>query len=393
VRFELRVLEGAQTVHTWTMEAASEQEARRQAAQRGLQVMSIRERGPTLWRPRNRSYSVLLFSQEIKALLEAGLTLVEGLEALRDKATSSQRQMLEQLVAALRDGSSLSHAMGRTPDHFPPLLIGLVSAAEGNGDLANAFDRYLAYRGTLDAVRSRVASALVYPAILLIAGSVITVFLLGYVVPRFSVVYQTTGRELPAMSAALLAWGRLVASHAMPLAASACTLLVAGTLALRSYTRARGWAAIIDQLPGLRDKRQRHEQARLYFTLGTLLQSGFAIVPALTLLAQVTSPSTKLMLASVTESVRTGHPLSDALDSCQMTSSVSLRLLQVGERSGKLGEMLLRAARLHDDEVARSLDRFSRVFEPALMAVIGLIVGTIVVLLYMPIFDLAGSIQ
>jgi general secretion pathway protein F len=293
----------------------------------------------------------------------------------------------------LRDGNRLSQAMASLPNQFPPLLVGLIRAAEGTSDLHNAVSRYIAYQETVDSVRTRVSSALIYPVILLVAGAAITVFLLAYVVPRFAVVYQSTGRDLPAMSAALLAWGRLVAAHSAPLAIGFVTSVTSVILCLRWLVRKHGWGAIIHRVPGLGKKLKSHEQARFYLTLGTLLESGIAIVPALSLVAEVSTLILKARLLDVIQAVRSGQSLSDALEMQKMTSPVSLRLLRVGERSGKLGDMLLRSASFQDGEVMRWLDRFTRIFEPAVMAVIGMIIGTIVILLYMPIFDLAGTVQ
>jgi general secretion pathway protein F len=221
MRFEVRALSSDNLIETHSIDAADAGEVGRLLQQRRLQPLSIKAAGGVgdaaarLPGRGSRAFSLLLFSAELLALLEAGLSLVETFDALLEKESSpTSRAVLERLTTHLREGLRFSAALALQPGVFPPLYVGIVKAAEGTGDLPHALARYIDYQTRLDAVRSKLLSAAIYPAILLAVGAAVTVFLMAYVVPRFSAVYQGSGRSLPWLSQRLLDWGQLVSEHA-----------------------------------------------------------------------------------------------------------------------------------------------------------------------------------
>ena len=375
------------------VQAADVAAAGEQARARHLRPLSVKATR-LAWPARPGAFPLALFSQELLALLEAGLTLAEALEALVDKeARDGTREVLERLLQSLQEGLRFSAALEQQPDHFPPLYIGLMRAAERTSSLPVSLARYIDYRGQLDAVRGRVMSALIYPAILFIVGAAVTAFLLGHVVPRFAGIYQGTGRDLPWLSQQLMAWGHYAAGHGQSLAMLAATLLVALVIGGRAWWHSGGPQRLARRLPGIGPTLATLELARLYLALGTLLEGGLPILQALQLAGGLLSPSTLRHLEEAAAAIERGESVSQSFATARLATPVALRLLRVGERGGRLGEMLARAARFHDGEIARRIDAFARGFEPLLMAAIGLVVGTIVVLLYLPIFDLAGSLR
>lgn len=394
MRYAVRAL-GNGGVVTVAVDAVDADAARNQVAARDLRPLSVTTTRLTrLSWPQRSTFPLTLFSQELLALLEAGLTITEAIEALCDKEASGEtRAVLDRLLAALREGKRFSLALEQQPGHFPVLYIGLMRAAERTSNLPESLGRYLEYRGRLDSVRSRVVSALIYPAILGVVGLVVTAFLLGYVVPRFAGVYQGTGRELPWLSQQLMNWGNFAAHHAQGLAFAALGLMLAGFAGLRTWWSNGGFQRLLRRLPGVAGTVATFELSRLYLSLGTLLEGGLPILQALRLSEGLLSAHTLPRYHAATAAIDRGENLSQAFASAGLATPVALRLLRVGERSGRLGEMLGRAARFHDGEIARRIDVFARSFEPVLMAAIGLVVGTIVVLLYLPIFDLAGSLR
>jgi general secretion pathway protein F len=201
MRFQVRALSPDNLIETHTVDAADASEAGRLLLQRRLQPLSIKAAGGVAAESTGFSgrstFSLLLFSAELLALLEAGLSLVEAFEALLEKEASPvSRGVLERLTADLREGLRFSAALARQPSVFPALYVGIVRAAEGTSDLPRALSRYIDYQTRLDTVRNRMLSAAIYPAILLIVGGGVTFFLMGYVVPRFAGVYQGSGRSL-----------------------------------------------------------------------------------------------------------------------------------------------------------------------------------------------------
>lgn len=398
MRYQVRTIGADGRVSCSTLEAADDQDARRQAEQGTDKVLSIEPAARAAgWRfPLSRAgrFSVVLFSQELLALLNAGLSVVEGLEALIEKdANDGARAVLCRLLDGLREGKRLSDVLGEQPQLFPPLYVGVVQAAEETSNLPRSLARYVQYRERVDHVRGKIASASIYPVILLGVGSLVSLFLIAYVVPRFAEVYRGAGRSVPWMSQLLLRWGEFASSHAHALVPMSLAILFVTALAVRKAHASGAIHAALLSLPGIRDKVRIFELSRLYLTLGMLLEGGIPIVSALHTVHGTVSASTARLLSSARTCIENGQSLSDAFMANGLTTPISLRMLRVGEKSGAMGEMLTQSAAFYDGEVSRWIDRFTRAFEPLLMAAIGLVVGTIVVLLYMPIFDLAGSLS
>jgi len=147
------------------------------------------------------------------------------------------------------------------------------------------------------------------------------------------------------------------------------------------------------RLPALGESLRIYQLARFYRTLGMLLRGGIPLVTGMQMVSPLLQPALRTSLAQVEQEVREGKPLSTSVESHGMTTPVALRMLRVGERTGRMGEMMERIGMFYDDEIARAVDWFTRLLEPVLMVVIGLVIGVVVTLMYMPIFDLAGSLQ
>ena len=395
MRFEVRALSPDNLIETHTVDAANAAEAGRLLAQRRFQPLSIRPAGVAATSLSGRpAFSLLLFSAELLALLEAGLSLVEAFEALLEKETSPlSRSVLERLTGHLREGLRFSAALARQPDVFPPLYVGIVRAAEGTSDLPRALSRFIDYQTRLDSVRSKMVSAAIYPAILLVVGCGVTLFLMGYVVPRFAGVYQGSGRSLPWLSQRLLDWGQFVGQHSGAVVVGLLALLLLLGYWLRRFVRSGRWIVFLTRLPGIGERVRIIELSRLYLTTGMLLEGGIPILAALDIVGNAVSPNTRAALLAARRIISDGGTLSQAFDSSRLATPIALRMLRVGERSGQMGAMLTRSALFYEGESARWMERFTKIFEPLLMTAIGLLVGLIVVLLYMPIFDLAGSLQ
>ena len=395
MQFRARAVDAAsQQVLDVELEAADEADARAQLHTRQLVALSLRPARALALARRGERFSVELFAQELHALTQAGLGLVESLEAFHEKERGAEtRAVLERLIAALHNGQRFSTALRAQGAVFPPLFTGVVEAAENTGELAGALERFIGYSQSVQAVRQRMVSAAIYPAILLVVGGLVAVFLMGWVVPRFSAVYLGSPRELPWGSQLLLDWGRFVGQHGWALGGSALAVLGLGGLLLWRALQQGGLAAVARVVPGMARWIELMTLSRLFLTLGLLLRGGLPVQQALGLARSVLpagrADAVDRVLAQVTE----GQALSAALDEAGLATPVSRRFVRAGERSGQLAEMLSRAAAYHDAETARWVERFSRTFEPVLMAAIGAVIGGIVLLLYMPIFDLAGSLQ
>ncbi|HKA38283.1 MAG TPA: type II secretion system F family protein [Burkholderiales bacterium] len=396
MHYQVRGLGNDGAILVLEVDARDERDANEQAASRGLAVLSVRRRaGVGAWIIARRTrFPLLLFSQELLALLQSGISLVESIETLAEKEQRPEtRKVLDQLIARLRQGQALSASLQQSPSVFPALYVAAVRAAERTGDLEEALSRFIAYQSQIDAVRKKLISSAIYPAMLIGVGLLVTLFLLGYVVPRFSQVYEDMGDRLPWMSRVLMHWGKLIEQHAMGMAIA---VVAAAALAVHWLARPETLQRIASwlwRIPALGQRMRIYQLARFYRTLGMLLRGGIAVVPALDMVSGLLQSSLRTQLDQASRLMREGKPISQGMETAGLATPIALRMLRVGERSGRMGEMMERIAAFHDEEMARWVDWFTRVFEPLLMAFIGIVIGLIVVLLYLPIFELAGSIQ
>ncbi len=395
MQYDVRTLSPEMVIGHLVVDGRDEADARRQVEGRGLFVSAVHPvRGAAMRRGKGRALNLVLFSQELLALLTAGLGIVEALEALLEKeASPATRSVLERLLGGLREGQRFSSVLAEQPQLFPPLYVGIVRAAEGTSDLPQSLSRYIDYQQRIDTVRAKIVSAAIYPCILLLVGGGVSMFLIGYVVPRFAEVYQGAGRNLPWLSQVMLSWGQFAGNHTAALFGGLALVIGLLVFAVRRLLASGGLARLLGRLPGIGERVKIYELSRLYLTLGMLTEGGITIVQAIETVQGMVSANVKTGLQMAKSAVEAGLPLSAAFDANGLTTPISLRMLRVGERTGDMGPMLTKSAAFYDGEITRWIDRFTRTFEPLLMAGIGLIVGGIVVLLYMPIFDLAGEMS
>lgn len=371
------------------LNAATQAEALHLAAAQDLRVLSIRA-----VRRKRSGFSLLLFSQELGTLLDAGLALIDALESLTEKAsTEDTGRLLGQLVRLLYEGKSFSQALEGFPTVFPPVYVALVRSSEETGSVSDALARYVGYRQRLDELRQKIIGAAVYPMVLLCVGGGVMLFLLGYVVPRFSLVFEGLDTELPWLSRQLMNTGIMLHEHQLALATTLCACIALGLVAARQPAVRQLAGRLLQRLPGLHERLFLYELARFYRSLGILLQGGIPILAAMDMASGLLGLEARTRLTAAATLIREDQSLSSALQQCRLTTPVSVRMLRAGEQAGNLGQMMERTADFHDEQIARWIDWFVRLFEPLLMTFIGLLIGTIVILMYIPIFELASSIQ
>ena len=397
MQFNVHALDGKQQVVALALDAASEAIAREMAASRGLSVFSVEHTGGrrlALRVARKAAFKPVLFSIELLSLLDAGLNLVESMQTLAEKDTTGERQeVICGMLAAINRGEPFSKAVASFPQHFSPLYVATIKASERTGNVKEALSRYIAYQEEFDRVRKKVVSASIYPVILMIVGALVLGFLMLYVVPRFAQVYEDMAGTLPFFSQLVLGFGSFVGKHSFFL--FSVFILGIGSIAyalsrptVRSAMMLRAW-----RVPALGERMKTYQLARLYRTAGMLMRAGIPAVRALEMVEELLAAHLRPALRKARGLIEEGHAMSAALGTAGLATPVAARMMLVGERSGDMGHMLGQIARFHDDEVARFVDWFTRAFEPVLMAVLGLAVGGVVVLMYMPIFELAGNIK
>ncbi|HYN13844.1 MAG TPA: type II secretion system F family protein [Burkholderiales bacterium] len=396
MRFELKAIGPGGGVEAIDFQAPDEITAVRQLEGRGYTVLSVRTKRSLAapWRSAAERFPVALFSQELRVLLNAGLPLVEAIDTLGEKEKREDfRAILDRLGTVLREGQPLSAALQEFPQAFSALYIATVRASERTSDLPPALARYVAYAGQLEAIRKRVVNASIYPMLLIGVGGLVGLFLLLYVVPRFGKIYQERGGDLPFFSRLLLSWGQAVDQQGLVVLALLGGLVFLIVYAVRLPGVRTRIGDALWRLPAIGERLKVYQLARFYRTIGMLLRGGMPMVPALEMGAELLHPLLRERLAAASRAISEGRGVSQSMDASGLTTPVALRMLAVGEKGGNMGEMLEQIAAFHDEELARWVDWFTRLFEPILMALIGLVIGAIVILMYMPIFELAGNLQ
>jgi general secretion pathway protein F len=395
MQYEVKVLRGNEGLMAILLEAADAIDAEAQAKAQGYIVIAARLK--QRWLPlgwQQSGFPLVLFSQELVALLEAGLSLVEALETLTEKEEQPHvKKTLTRIISSLYEGHTLSYALEQSPQDFPQLFVATVRASEKTGSLSEVLSRYIVYQTQMEGVRRKVVTSSIYPIVLAVVGGMVMLFLMLFVVPRFSHIYEDIGGDLPLMSWLLMQWGQFL-DEQWKLFLTGAAVVFGGLAFAATQPVCRQWAGQkLWQLPVLGKRMHLYQMARFYRSLGMLLQGGMPVLDAFRLVGGLLQASIRGQLALASTSIKEGGSISQAMDKYGLATPLALRLLRVGERTGQMGEMMERIAAFYEDDTARWVERFIKLFEPLLMTFVGLAIGVIVVLMYFPIFELAGSIE
>lgn len=335
-----------------------------------------------------------VLTRQLATLLGADVPLLNALVLMRETNPQAHTvALLEQLHQDIRGGSSLAQALSQHPQQFDALYRHVVSAGEASGSLGLLLDRLATQRERHEALSAQLRSALVYPlAVVLVAVAVVAVILV-WVVPTFESVYGGFGASLPSLTLALLGLSRGMVQHA-PLLGLGLLLLIPALARLR---RASWFVAAWDRWslhwPVVGRLRQRAATARWTRTLSTLLDAGTPLNNALVSVAGASGHrSFELASVAMAQAVREGSALTPAMKRCDLFDPVVLQLTAMGEASGTLSALLAKAAHLSERELETQLQGLSGLIEPVIIVVVGLVIGTIVLALYWPIFELGQVI-
>jgi type IV pilus assembly protein PilC len=341
------------------------------------------------WRGRASPVEVGQFLRQLAVLVRAGVPLLRALETLARQAASAEvRGLLEQLAAAVRAGKSLSAEMAQEGRIFSTLEVGMVRAGEAGGTLAEVLARIAAGRDRRQRLRRRLRAATAYPLLVMVVAAAIVAGLLLFVVPRFQEIFATQlrGQPLPALTQAVISTALFLRTHALAGGAALAGTVLALRWALATL-RGRRWRdQLLLRMPLLGGLGRRLAVAAFARTLGSSLESGVALLPALAL-ARDTAGNVVVArgLSGVMARVKAGDGLAGPLRAVPVFRGMPADMIEVGEESGALPEMLQRVADVYEDEVDVALAGLVTLIEPALIVVMALVVGTLVIALFLPI--------
>lgn len=393
--FQVKTIARNGAIGMVAIEAATQDGALERAAADGLGVLSIKGGSRTLFgKSRGGRFPLLQFAQELHSLLESGITLLEAIETLAEKEEKpAHREVYQRFITDLRDGRSFSTALEGQPQVIPPLFVASVRASERTGNLPDALQRFSAYQTQLNLVRGKLVSAAIYPLLLLCVGGLVILFLMIYVVPRFAHIYEDIGGDLPFMSRLLLDAGSFMGQHGIATLGVAAVVIGGLVTALRSRQLRAFAGEQVWRIQVVGRHLKVYQLARFFRTVGMLIRGGVAMVTALEMSKGLLQAHLQIALEDAVRQVREGQSLSNSLNTHGLSTPVVARMLRVGEKSGEIGVMLERIAIFYDGQVERIADWITRLVSPVLMLAMGLVIGAVVVLMYLPIFQLAEQIK
>ena len=395
--YSLKYADARGEIRQQVVEAGSENELRQRMTDQGFLVYSVKERTgvAVLGGGRRKKLDMekfLIFNQQFVTLFRAGLPILKALDLLADRLTDKK---LGPHVKEIRDdvkrGSLLSDAF-RRQGIFPAIYVTSVMAGEKSGALGEVMERYINYQKLALAVRKKIVLSLMYPAILMVLVSLLIVFLITFVVPRFAELYGTTNTQLPLMTRWLIAIGTTAQSYVLFAGAALVAALVAG----RYYLRTDAGQSAADRLkmktPVLSEIWTKYQVAQMSRLLSTLLSGGIPLMQGLDTAAEsIGSPLLRRALNKAQQMVREGQSLSAALQSTGIFPPLSIDMIEVGESTGALPAMLNSVSEFYEDDVNTRMQASLSLIEPAIMIFMGAFVAFVLVSLYLPIFSLADT--
>ena len=353
--------------------------------------LSLKMTLPRLRLPRSvPRRDIMRFTQDLATLLGAGLPVDRALKVIVDSTDNDRfKGIIRELAADVEGGLQLSDALARHPKIFSRLYGNMVRAGETGGALEPVLTRMGAYLEETNDLVDYIRSALIYPAFLVTVGGLSIAILLTYVIPRFSVIFADFEQALPLVTRILLGLSDMLRHYAVLILIG---VLVAGIAAWRFLSTPAGrqrWDRLQLRLPVWRQVVQTVETARFARTLGTLIKSGVPIIEALGLTREV-SGNTILgaTLENLQTRVKNGERLAPCLSENGFFPELAVQMVTVGEETGKLDEMLLRVADSYDKTVRSMTKRLISLLEPALILIMGLVVGFVVIAMLMAIFSI-----
>jgi type IV pilus assembly protein PilC len=399
--FVLKYADPRGEMHQQVAEAATEKDLRDRYSQQGFLIYSIKPRrgiaGISMGGGRKKKINVekfLIFNQQFVTLIRAGLPILKALDLLSDRLTDAKlAPHIKAVREEVRNGSLLSDAFA-AQGVFPPMYVTSVLAGEKSGSLGEVLDRYITYQKVALAVRKKLLLSLVYPCLLTVLVICLMVFLVTFVVPKFAELYESMSAKLPAATEILIAVGTTARNYVL----FGFLGIVAAAIAFRFWAKTEKGEERVDRwrlkLPLVGEIWIKYQVAQFARVLGTLLVGGIPLLQALETASS--SLGTRLLKKTLSEAgqmVKEGQALSASLAETGIFPGLSIDMIEVGESTGALPQMLASVAEFYEDDVNTRMTASLSLIEPAIMIFMGCFVTFVLVALYLPIFSLADTLR
>ncbi len=393
--FVIRLADERGRVQEQTHAAATAEELRARFTQAGYHVFSVKARGLMAGQGKNKKVkleSFLIFNQQFLTLIRAGLPILSSVELLaRRQKLPHFRAQLEDVATRVKNGESISESF-EAQGGFPIVYTTTLLAGERSGNLEEVLQRYLDFQRVSLTFRKKLIASLIYPAVLVVMVIGLFTFLITFVVPRFAELYEQLGTKLPAITTFLLALGKDAQSYGLYFLAA---LALAIFLLIR-WMKTDAGATLVDKvrigLPLIGSVWLKYQVGLFSRTLSTLLKGGLPLVPSLETAAKsIDSKQISKAVFTSVESVREGKGLSMSLEKTKIFPELAVEMIEVGESTGALPQMLNSVAEFFEEDVQTNLTAAMSLIEPLILIVMGVVVVTILIALYLPIFSLSAG--
>jgi type IV pilus assembly protein PilC len=375
------------------IEAASIALVKQELGNQAIRVNKISKKND-FFRSRIKQSHITLFSRQLATMLKAGIPLIQAFDFVANSQTNHlMKSLIVNIKTEVEQGHTFSEALQKHPKFFNDLFCNLIAVGEKSGKLDLMLDKVANYKEKIESIKKRLQKALAYPFFVLLIASFVTLALLIFVVPQFESLFTGFGAELPALTRTVIYVSTLLKNY-WPVILGILSALIGGFIKARQHLPWLNYASdkIILRLPILGSLFSKTIIARFAGTLAISFAAGLPLVEALGAVAGVTGNK---VYAKATEQIKmelfTGQQLQIAIKNTLLFPTMVVQMVAIGEESGTLEFMLQKIADFYEEEVNASLDISINLLEPIIMAILGLIIGSLVIAMYLPIFKL-GSV-
>ena len=377
--------------------AANEAAVRSELRRQGVVPSKIRQQRKSLFSGKSKitTGDIAIFSRQLATMMAAGIPLVQAFEIV---GNGHENQAMQKLILDIKSdvegGTALAEALGKHPLYFDDLFVNLVEAGEQAGALETLLDKIATYKEKTEAIKKKIKKALTYPAAVLVVAIVVTIILLIFVIPAFEDLFTGFGADLPTFTRLVINLSEFVRDKGWTIA-----LVVGAAFYAFFYfkKRSRPMRQFLDRIslkiPIIGPILQKAAIARYARTLSTMFSAGVPLVEAMESVAGATGNIVyEDAVLRMRDEVATGQRLQQAMENTELFPNMVIQMIAVGEESGSLDEMSAKVADFYEEDVDNAVDNLSSLLEPAIMAILGVLVGGLVIAMYLPIFKMGSVI-
>lgn len=399
MQFSYKAKDSAGKLLEGTVEANDQRAAINKIKSQRLSVVEIKEgkvkSGFKLFKPKVETKDIVIFSRQLSTLVSAGVPIVQSLNILETQAENPAfKTILTVLKTDIESGLSIADAMGKHPTAFEELYVAMIKAGEVGGILDIILERLSGFLESAEALKAKVKAALMYPAIVSLAAGGITVFLIAFVIPIFKDIFGSFGQALPLPTRIIIGMSDFLRNNAIVLILGTGGLIYGGKKFLKTEKGIQKRDEISLKMPIFGMLLKKVAIAKFSRTLGTLIKSGVPILQGLETVAKTAGNRViEHAINASKESIKEGGSISEPLKASGVFPPMVIQMIGVGEETGGLDNMLEKIADFYDQEVDTAVKGLTSMLEPIIMIIMGFVIGTIVIAMFMPMFalgDMAG---